>query len=69
MKSVAEVSFTALRSLDALHALAALPLKRLALRCIGAELRCAKGLALGLAHARWEGVGFGFCSSRQAEPS
>ena len=56
VKRVAEVSFTALRSLDALHALAALPLKRLALRCIGAELQCAKGLALGLAHARREGL-------------
>ena len=47
------MSFTALASLDALQALAALPLKRLRLRCIGADLRCAKGLALGLAHARW----------------
>ena len=46
------MSFTALASLDALQALAALPLKRLRLRCIGADLRCAKGLALGLAHAR-----------------
>ena len=47
------MSFTALASLDALQALATLPLKRLRLRCIGADLRCTKGLALGLAHARW----------------
>ena len=47
------MSFTALASLDALQALAELPLKRLRLRCIGADLRCTKGLALGLAHARW----------------
>ena len=47
------MSFTALASLDALQALAALPLKRLRLHCIGADLRCAKGLALGVAHARW----------------
>ena len=50
------MSFTGLTSLDAMHALAALPLKRFALRCIGAELQCAKGLALGLAHARPEGI-------------
>ena len=55
-ESVVQVSFTALTSLDALGALSVLPLKRLTLRCIGAELRCAKGLALGLAHARWEGL-------------
>ena len=38
-----------------MQALAALPLKRLALRCIGGDLQCAKGLALGLAHARLGG--------------
>ena len=54
-KAAAQVSFTGLTSLDALGALATLPLKRLALRCIGAELRCAKGLALGLARARLRG--------------
>ena len=55
-EGVVQVSFTALTSLDALGALSVLPLKRLTLRCIGAELLCAKGLALGLAHARWEGL-------------
>ena len=51
-----QVSFTQLTSLDAMQVLATLPLKRVVLRCIGADLQCAKGLALGLAHARWEGL-------------
>ena len=67
--SVVQVSFTALTSLDALGALSVLPLKRLTLRCVGAELRCAKGLALGLAHARWEGLEGGVSWVRRFRPS